>query len=142
MSPDQIQIVQSTWPRIFADADALARRFYEHLFEIDASASRLFERVDMDAQRAKLTQTLDVIVSSLDQPERLLPPLAPLAYRHTGYGVQVRHFDSVRDALLWALADTYGPDLTPDERAAWADAYTLVASVMKRAFERPAVVAG
>lgn len=142
MSPDQIQLVRSTWPGLSANADALAQRFYAHLFEIDQSASRLFAAVDMTAQRAKLTQTLDVIVRSLDEPETLLTTLAPLARRHTGYGVEVRHFDSVRDALLWALTDTYGSAFTGDVRDAWAQAYALIASVMKRAFERPAVVAG
>ena len=121
-----------------SNPDRLADRFYTHLFEIDASAARLFGTVDMTTQRAKLMQSLDVIVRALDAPERLLTALAPLARRHTRYGVHVRHFDSVRDALLWALSDTYGSEFTPDLRDAWAEAYTLIASVMKRAFERPA----
>lgn len=141
MSPDQVLLVRSSWTLVNSNPDVLAERFYAHLFEIDESASRLFAAVDMTAQRAKLTQSFDVIVHALDEPERLLPALAPLARRHTGYGVEVRHFDSVRDALLWALADTYGAEFTADVREAWSEAYALVASVMKRAFERPAAVA-
>ncbi|HSQ29770.1 MAG TPA: globin domain-containing protein [Gemmatimonadaceae bacterium] len=141
MSPDQVLLVRSSWTLVNSNPDVLAERFYSHLFEIDESASRLFAAVDMTAQRAKLTQSFDVIVHALDEPERLLPALAPLARRHTGYGVEVRHFDSVRDALLWALADTYGSAFTADVREAWSEAYALVASVMKRAFERPAAVA-
>ena len=142
MSPEQLVLVRTSWTLVNSNPDALAQRFYAHLFEIDRSASRLFDNVDMRAQRAKLTQSLDVIVQSLDEPESLLPALAPLARRHTRYGVELRQFDSVRDALLWALAETYGAEFTPDLREAWAEAYALIASVMKRAFERPAVVAG
>jgi hemoglobin-like flavoprotein len=141
VSPDQILLVRSSWTLVNSNPGALAERFYAHLFEIDQSASRLFAAVDMTAQRAKLTQSFDVIVHALDEPEHLLPVLAPLARRHTAYGVEVRHFDSVRDALLWALADTYGAEFTSDIREAWSEAYALVASVMKRAFDRPAVVA-
>ena len=140
MSPDQLVLVRSSWMLVNSDPDTLAGRFYAHLFEIDASAARLFETVHMTSQRAKLMQSLDVIVRALDEPERLLSALAPLARRHARYGVHVRHFDSVRDALLWALSDTYGSEFTADVRDAWAHAYALVASVMKRALERPVSV--
>ena len=139
MSPDQICLVRSSWTLVTANLDQLGERFYAHLFARDTSASRLFASVDMATQRAKLTQSLATIVHALDEPERLLPALAPLARRHTSYGVEVRHFDSVRDALLWALADTYGPEFTPELRESWAQAYALVASVMKRALERTTV---
>ena len=136
MTSDQIALVRVTWPRVLDNADALTMRFYAHLFEIDASASRLFSGVDMVAQRAKLSQSLAVMVSVLDDADRLYPALAALGKRHTHYGVQERHFASVGEALIRALEDTLGAAFTPALRAAWTAAYAVVAAVMQRALVR------
>ena len=139
MTPEQISIVRSSWPVIAENVDTVTTDFYAHLFEIDTSAARLFAGVDMAGQRAKLAQSLAVIVKALDDADRLLPPLAALAKRHTHYGVEPHHFDSVGEALLHALAITLGAAFTPALRRAWTDAYALVASVMQRALARAGV---
>ena len=137
MTSDQAELLRATWPAVAADADALTTRFYRHLFELDGAAARLFAAVDMTAQRAKLARTLGVIVGALDDPDALFPVIAALGKRHSGYGVEQRHYDTVGDALLWALRDTLGTAFTPELHDAWAEAYTLVASVMRRALVRP-----
>ena len=63
------------------------------------------------------------------------PDAAALGRRHAGYGAVPPHYASVAEALLHALATTLGPAFTPEVRAAWAEAYTLVAAVMRRAAE-------
>jgi len=138
MTPDQILRVRSSWAAIAERGDALSVRFYGHLFAIDPGAARLFAQVDMDAQRAKLVRTLAVVVHALDDIDSLLPAVAALGKRHTHYGVEHRHFDSVEDALLRAFSDTLGDAFTPAMRTAWAEAYAFIASVMKRALVRSA----
>jgi len=141
MTPDQVVLVQSSWPAIAERGDELSARFYDHLFAIDDSAARLFAHVDMNAQRAKLVHTLRVVVQALGNVDSLLPAVAALGKRHTHYGVEARHFDSVGEALLWAFDDTLGDAFTPALRAAWAEAYAFLASVMKRALIRGAETA-
>ena len=136
MNPDQISLVRSSWPAVAANTDGLTVDFYTYLFEIDESAARLFAGVDMAAQRTKLAQSLAVVVKSLDDLDRLLPASAALGKRHTHYGVEHHHFDSVGEALLRALAKTLGEAFTSEVHKAWADAYALVASVMQRALVR------
>jgi hemoglobin-like flavoprotein len=138
MTSDQIAIVRGTWPAVAADANSLALRFYARLFEIDHGAARLFAHVDMDAQRKKLIQALTVVVASLDEPDRLLNVVGALGKRHVHYGVEDHHFDSVGEALIDALHAVLGALFTPEAQAAWLEAYTLVASVMRRAFIRAA----
>jgi hemoglobin-like flavoprotein len=140
MSPDNIAIVRASWPTIAIRGDVLTTRFYEVLFEIDESAVRLFAGVDMVAQREKLLKSLGVIVEALDELDRLLPTLAELGRRHVGYGVQRRHFESVGAALNRAIADVFGDDFTTELRDAWAEAYALVAAVMRRAVDRATTV--
>jgi hemoglobin-like flavoprotein len=136
VSPEQIHLVRASWPAVAAKADELTTRFYTYLFAIDDSAARLFTGVDLNAQRAKLAQSLAVVVKALDDPDQLLPAIGALGKRHRNYGVQHHHFDSVGEALLKALADTLGADFTPGTRSAWAEAYAVIASVMRRALIR------
>jgi len=139
MTPDQILLVRSSWPAVAADADALTVHFYAHLFAIDDGAARLFAGIDMASQRKKLAQALAVVVKMLDDPEQLLPAVAALGKRHAHYGVEHRHFDSVGEALISALAAILGSEFVPELQTAWSDAYTLVASVMRRALVRATV---
>ena len=136
MNPDQIAIVRGVWPAVAADAATLASHFYRRLFEIDHGTARLFAHVDMDAQRKKLVQMLSVVVASLDDPDRLLNAVGALGKRHVHYGVEDHHFDSVGEALIDALREVLGKAFTPDVQGAWLEAYTLVASVMRRALVR------
>ena len=138
MTPDQILLVRSSWSLIADSADALSLRFYTVLFAIDQSAARLFTGVDMAEQRKKLVQTLAVVVRALDDVDSLLPAVAALGKRHARYGVEHHHFESVGEALLQAFSDTLGDAFTLDMRVAWAEAYALVASVMRRALTRAA----
>jgi len=139
MNPEQVLLVRASWPVIAMSADILTERFYAHLFAIDDSAAQLFASVDMTLQRTRLAQTLAVVVHSIDDLDRLLPALAALGRRHAGYGVRDRHFDSVGDALLWALGDVLREAFTAECRDAWAQAYAMAASVMRRALvTRPA----
>jgi hemoglobin-like flavoprotein len=139
MTPDQILLVRSSWPAVAADIETLAIHFYARLFEIDDSAARLFAGIDMTLQRKKLGQALGVVVHALDNPDLLLPAIAALGKRHATYGVEHHHFDSVGEALIAALATSLGNAFEPDLHAAWLEAYTLVASVMRRALTRAVV---
>jgi nitric oxide dioxygenase len=133
VTPDTVLAVRASWPAIARQADALTRRFYRNLFGYDPSAARLFRGVDMTAQRARLVQALTVVVRALDDIDRLLPPLIALGSRHSKYGVESHHFDSVGRALIQALSETLGEEFTPEVRAAWGEAYGVIASVMRRA---------
>lgn len=136
MNPDQIALVRASWPAIAERADMLTIGFYAKLFEIEPSAAALFAGVDMAEQRKKLAQSLAVVVNAADDPDRLVPALTALGRRHAGYRVEHRHFESVGAALLSAMADTLGTAFTSDVRNAWAQAYGVVADVMRGAMAR------
>lgn len=133
MTLGRIMLVRASWPAVARQADDLTLRFYSILFDIDPSAARLFSGVDMQAQRKKLAQALAVVVHALDDLERLLPPLTALGKRHGNYGVEHHHFESVGVALIKALGEILRDDFTAELQAAWAEAYGVVAGVMRRA---------
>jgi len=133
MSPEQKALVQETWRKLVPMADAAARLFYDRLFAIDATTRPLFKGADLAEQRRKLIQALGMVVNGLDHVEALVPAVQHLGRRHAQYGVMDRHYDTVGEALLWTLEQGLGPIWTPEVKAAWQSAYSLLAAVMRNA---------
>ncbi|MGI9335178.1 MAG: globin family protein [Gammaproteobacteria bacterium] len=133
LTPEHKQELEHTWALVAPMGEEAASLFYERLFEIDPSTRKLFQSVDMPAQRTKLVKALDQVVNGLDRPEDLLPVLEQLGRRHAEYGVVDSHYDSVGAALLWTLEQGLGPAWTRQAREAWTSAYALISNVMRRA---------
>lgn len=125
LTDKQKEIVQTTFGMV-SDADALAAKFYTRLFEADPSTKPLFKG-DMSEQGKKLIQTLAVVVHALDDLPKIVPAIQELGKRHATYGVTVEHWDSVGNALMWTLGDTFGDAFTDEVKDSWAAAYGLVA---------------
>lgn len=138
MKPKQKDLVQKTWAQVAPIADQAAELFYGRLFQIDPSLERMFDRTDLKKQGRMLMQALSLTVKGLDAPDTLIPILQSLGRRHAGYGVRDEHYDTVGQALLWTLNKGLGAGFTAPVKAAWVEAYTLVASVMKSAAQSKA----
>src|SRR5829696_10155563 len=133
LTPEQKQLVRSTWALVKPIQEDAARLFYGRLFEIDPSTKPLFASTDMAKQGKKLMQTIGVAVAGLERLDAILPAVEALGRRHVGYGVREEHYESVGAALLWTLEQGLGEEFTSEVRAAWAEAYLTVATVMRRA---------
>ena len=129
MTPTQIIDVQRTFAMVVPIKEKAAELFYGRLFEIDPSTKPLFKG-DMAEQGRKLMSALALVIASLTDLQKVLPAVKEMARRHTAYGVQDRHYDSVGSALLWTLEQGLGAAFTPQVREAWATTYGALASVM------------
>ena len=132
MTPEQKQMVQSSFAKVAPIADQAAALFYGRLFELDPGLKPMFKG-DISEQGRKLMSTLGVAVGSLDNLDALMPVLQNLGRGHVAYGVQDSHYDTVGAALLWTLEQGLGDDFTPSVKDAWTEVYTIVATVMKDA---------
>lgn len=132
MTPEQIELVQTTWAKVAPSATQVAVLFYDRLFEIAPEVKPLFKG-DMTEQGQKLMQMLAVAVNGLPQLEQIVPAVQEMGVRHNDYGVAPEHYDSVGAALLWTLEQGLGDDFTPEVKAAWTDTYVTLATVMKDA---------
>jgi hemoglobin-like flavoprotein len=132
MTPEREQLVRDTWKRFAPKAADHARFFYDKLFELDPETSAMFARANMDIQRHRLMETLGMLVAELDDPERLVSDLVMLGRRHGAYGVRDSDYDAAGVALLWTLEQALGPEFTAEARSAWTEAYTTIATVMRR----------
>ncbi len=133
MSPEQRTILQQTWGQVVPIADSAAALFYDRLFAVDPELRPLFGGVDMARQGGKLTTALAAVIDNLASIEEMVPELQELGRRHAGYGVTDAHYRTVGSALLWTLEQGLGEAWTTEAKAAWTDAYQLVADVMRGA---------
>lgn len=138
MTPEQVDLVQDSFRQVVPIREKAAELFYARLWETDPSTVPLFAKSDMALQGQKLMAALAMVVSSLKQPEKVVPVAQDMARRHLSYGVTRAQYGSVGAALLWTLGQGLGPAFTPEVEAAWAAAYTLLSRVMIDAAYAPA----
>ena len=132
MTPQQVELVQTSFEKVVPIAATAADLFYDRLFEIAPETRTMFPQ-DLTQQKAKLMSMLGTAVANLHQLETILPAVRDLGRRHKGYGVASEHYAPVGAALLWTLEKGLGPDFTPEVKAAWTDTYTALAGVMTAA---------
>ena len=132
MTPEREQIVRDTWKRFEPKAADHARFFYDKLFELDPETPAMFAKANMDLQRHRLMETLGMLIAELHDPEQLVTDLVSLGRRHIPHGIRDSDYDAAGVALLWTLEKALGPEFTAEARSAWSEAYTAIASVMRR----------
>ncbi len=132
MTPEQIELVKTSWAQVVPIADTAAKLFYGKLFELDPALKNLFKG-DMTEQGRKLMRMVGTAVNGLDRLDQIVPAVKDLGVRHVAYGVQDEHYDTVGSALLWTLDQGLGDAFTPDVETAWTTVYGLLADTMKSA---------
>jgi hemoglobin-like flavoprotein len=125
MTPTQIEMIRASWASVEPIQDVAATLFYDRLFELDPTVRRLFRGTDMARQRTVLTQTLTVVVKSLDQLDQLVPAVEALGRRHAGHGVREEHYEtsaprssghSARVSAMGSRQSSRPPGRTPTQR--------------------------
>lgn len=132
MTPQQIELVQTSFKKVVPIAGTAADLFYGRLFEIAPEVRPMFPE-DMREQKTKLMAMLGTAVTNLHKLETILPAVKALGERHKGYGVTETHYAPVGAALLWTLERGLGPDFTPEVKTAWTETYKALAGVMTSA---------
>ena len=129
MTPQQVELVQTSFKKVVPIAGTAADLFYDRLFEIAPPVRALFPS-DLTEQKVKLMAMLGTAVTNLHQLDTILPAVKALGERHKSYGVTADHYAPVGAALLWTLEKGLGPDFTPETKEAWTATYTALAGVM------------
>jgi len=129
MTPQQVELVQTSFEKVVPIAATAADLFYNRLFEIAPATRALFPK-DLTEQKVKLMSMLGTAVANLHKLDTILPAVKDLGARHKGYGVTAVQYAPVGAALLWTLEQGLGADFTPDVKAAWTATYNALAGVM------------
>lgn len=132
MTPEQVELVQSSFKKVEPIATTAGDLFYGRLFEIAPEVRPMFPD-DISDQRDKLMKMLATAVNNLHRVEEIIPAVQDLGRRHVDYGVKDAHYDTVGAALLWTLEQGLKDDFTADVKEAWTETYMTLAGVMKAA---------
>jgi nitric oxide dioxygenase len=136
MTPEQLDLVESSLVAVGPRLNDVAAAFYVRLFEIDPSARELFG-VDPAVQRTKFASELAFIVSVMRRHVAFIDTAGELGRRHAASGVGPEHFRTGGVALLEVLAVTLGDAWTPAVADAWRLAYRLTTEAMLARAARP-----
>ncbi|MFT5755582.1 MAG: methyl-accepting chemotaxis protein [Alteromonadaceae bacterium] len=132
MTPKQISIVQETWQKTKPITAQTTEIFYNTLFEMDPSLKALFKS-DIVEQGNKLIAMLDIAVSLLNSPDKLIPAVQKVGVSHVDYGVTIEHYDMFGGALLKTLEMVLGDLFTETVKKAWTAVYVVLAKTMVEA---------
>ena len=132
MTPEQVKLVKNSFRKVLPIAGVAADLFYDRLFEIAPGLRVLFPE-DLVAQKKKFITMLAMVVTNLNEFERIAPVVEDLGMRHVAYGAITNYYELFGATLLWALDETLGVDFTPPLRTAWSEAYATLAAAMKGA---------
>lgn len=106
----KVATVLGAWDIASRKKHEFGKMFYSRLLWTDPDAAVLFRKTAMAEQVEKLTHTLDVAISKISRLQELESSLIVLGNKHVTYGVKEHHYSSVRDSLIWALANTLGAE--------------------------------
>jgi len=129
LTSEECELVQICFAQVEPTVDRVAGLFYRRLFELDPTLEPLF-KIDMTTQGRKFIETLAIAVKGLEDLNSILPFVQALGRRHVRYGVKVKDYDAVSEALLWALEQQLGTAFRPDVRAAWSASLKALANIM------------
>lgn len=142
MTPAQIRLLQRSYKRIEPLSEQFGAMFYDRLFVIAPEIRPMF-RTDLKAQQSKFMKVIKEVVELHLRAMVSLPVTAQMSGEvtlpggfwsgklHAAYGVRMEDFDRMKEALVWALGEVLGPELTPEVREAWSAAYDIVVRAMQ-----------
>ena len=111
-------VIEATLPLVAENIQAIAGRFYEHMF---AARPELLDGIFNRGNQAEGTQqvalagSVAAFASGLVQDPEQVPEhlLARVAHKHASLGIRPDQYAVVHDHLFWAIADVLGEAVTP-----------------------------
>ena len=134
LKAEQLDLIRQSLLYVHPIAEQIAKSFYARLFEVTPHLQKLFTG-DMHRQGAMLMTSLELAVSSLDDPASILPAIQALGERHVSYGVKAEYYPLARQAYLWALEKHLGEQFTPALKEAWVAAFDALTETMIRVID-------
>jgi len=131
----ETEYLEESFAIVAKQGEAIAKRFYERLFEQYPETAPLFEGISVSGQEKKLLASLVLLVQNIEKADVLHEYLTGLGARHKQYGVEAEDYPKVAENLLAVLEEFAGDVWTPEVSAAWQNTLNKVATIMLDAYE-------
>jgi hemoglobin-like flavoprotein len=129
LTASQKRLLRESFESAQEYSNALTKLFYGRLFEL-APATRPLFKTSIEEQSFKLLNMLAAIIDALDRFEELRPMMFELGHKHVAYGARPEHYQILRKALLWALAQALEAEFDRETKAAWDQMLRAIEDVM------------
>jgi len=138
LSPEAIQIVQSTAPLVAEHCHQIVNIFYPTLFTMFPSVKGLFNMAHQDvdptqkigAQRKALADALIEYALNIENLGALGTLVDRIANKHCSLGIAPYQYLFVGSALLHAFKEVLAEKCTPIILDSWAQAYWCLANIL------------
>lgn len=131
-----IKVARESFKELQSKELNFSDEFYKNLFEKYPESKILFHEVNDDKQRQLFLNSIDFILSNLENEERLAEYIQNLGHRHLSYGADEIHFDWVEDALMATLTSVLGDSWTPEIKDCWSDLFATIKGYMLQGMRR------
>lgn len=139
MTPKQISLVRQSFARIADHSARAGAFFYDRLFALDPSLRPLFPE-DLQQLGQKFVDTLGAVIRAVGSGAMPHIDFEELGRRHVDYGARREHYRTMREALLWSLAQILGDEFDDETTAAWCAAYDTATHAMQEKGSKRTVV--
>lgn len=129
LTDQDLENIRDSWQYVVQDELQNMLKFYTRLFEI-APEVRMYFPDDMTKLAEKLSYTLNILVSNLEDFESLKPTLENLGRKHRQFGVESYHYKYVVDALLYTVKQIMDVHYRKEIGISWKKALVAVSTVM------------
>ncbi|MCL1144317.1 globin domain-containing protein [Shewanella gaetbuli] len=129
LTPQEIQLIQSSFAIIKAENINLSRTFYDHLFQMAPLVIPLF-KTERAIQEKHFNEIFTTAVNKINQFESLRPLLFDLGVRHKNYNVKQAQFQVVKSALILSIQYELKDQSNTTIESAWANYYDNIAEVV------------
>jgi hemoglobin-like flavoprotein len=129
MTTASLHRIRNSFASLVGRMTVMTDRFHARLFEVRPELRSMFN-VDMQLHGRHFAAALALIVRNISILDSLNEPLRELGNAHTRAGVHAEHYPIVRDAILFAMAQTIPEQWTPNLAGDWQTLLDLVSKQM------------
>ncbi len=125
-------LVKTCLDQLNSQTETLSRLFYKELFHLDLQLKTVFSGSVVFLNR-KFTNMLSTL-KNVKHLEKIEDSISKMGERHIRqYGAEIKHFPTMKQALLNTLAQHLGDGYTPELNEAFNDVFDDVSAIMQRA---------
>jgi hemoglobin-like flavoprotein len=126
---NQVEVVQSSFSRVFAKKAELTSRFYHYLFQARPETASMFTG-NSGHQKEMFSSMLAVVARDLAQPKLFNFRAENLRLKHAPLLINRDQWQAAKGALTLAFSEVLKDDLSKEEDQAWAAAATKLIDAM------------
>ena len=131
LSEQTVKSIKETIPLVGKEAENITTRMYEILFSKYPETKPLFQNAQSD-QHKKLAGAIAAFAGNIDNLGALDGAVEKMAAMHVKTKVLPIHYPMVGDALITAMGEVLGDNLSATHKQAWIEAYTFLGDILMK----------